>query len=271
MSGFQIASWIGLRLLAAIFLAYMVLPLAAVIPISFSSGTFLRYPLPGFSLRWYDTILAPYPWRFAFFNSLWIALATTGLATVLGTLCAYGFTSSEFRFKALLMALITSPLVVPVVITALAAYFFMAEAGLLGSFTAIILAHTVVSVPFVFITVTASLQGFDRALVRAAMSLGATPLQAFWSTALPLNLPGIFAGAVFAFVTSFDDVVIALFLASPAQQTLPRQLFSDLREHMDPSLVAVATLLTGISLVFYAVVHVLRSWGLRRRGEAGPA
>jgi putative spermidine/putrescine transport system permease protein len=205
---------------------------------------------------------------FALKNSLIIALATTAFSTVLGTLAAYGLTSVEFRFKRFLMALFTCPLMVPVVITALGAYFFMAKLGLLGSYTALILAHTVLAIPFVFITVTATLQGFDRSLVQAAISLGASPLKAFLTTTLPLNLPGIFTGAIFAFIASFDDVVIALFLSSPTQQTLPRQLFGGLRDQMDPSLIAIATLLIVLSLVFFITINLLRRWSQRAHGKS---
>jgi putative spermidine/putrescine transport system permease protein len=246
---------------------YIVAPILVIVPISFSSGSFLNYPLPGFSLKWYATILEPYPWMFALKNSFVIGLATTVIATVLGTLAAYGFSSVEFRLKPLIIAMITCPLVIPVVITALASYFFMARLGLLGSYAAIILSHTVLALPFVFITVTATLQGFDRTVVSAAISLGASPLRAFLTTTLPLNLPGIFAGAVFAFITSFDDVVIALFLASPAQQTLPRQLFGGLRDQMDPSLIAIATLVIAVSVVLFSTIGFLQRWSQQMHGR----
>jgi len=255
------------RLIVGLCILYIVSPILVVVPISFSSGSFLSYPLPGFSLKWYATILEPYPWMFALKNSLVIAFATTVIATVMGTLAAYGFSSIEFRLKPLIIAMITCPLVIPVVITALASYFFMARLGLLGSYAALILSHTVLALPFVFITVTATLQGFDRTVVRAAISLGASPLKAFLTTTLPLNLPGIFAGAVFAFITSFDDVVIALFLASPAQQTLPRQLFGGLRDQMDPSLVAIATLIIAVSVVLFATIGCLQRWSRKVHGR----
>ena len=156
------------------------------------------------------------------------------------------------------MALLISPMMVPWVITALAAYFVFARVGLAGSFTGMILAHTVLAVPFVVITVTATLQGFDRNLVRAAQSLGARPITAFFGVTLPLILPGVVSGAIFAFVTSFDEIVVALFIASPAQFTLPRQLFSGLRDNLDPSIVAIATLLIVVSIALMAVVELLR-------------
>jgi putative spermidine/putrescine transport system permease protein len=267
ISAMQRIWFIGHRLIVGLCILFIVAPILVIVPISFSSGSFLNYPLPGFSLKWYATILEPYPWMFALKNSIVIALATTVIATVLGTFAAYGFSSVEFRFKPLVMAMIMCPLVIPVVIMALASYFFMARLGLLGSYAALILSHTVLAVPFVFITVTATLKGFDRTVVRAAISLGASPLKAFLTTTLPLNLPGIFAGAVFAFITSFDDVVIALFLASPAQQTLPRQLFGGLRDQMDPSLIAIATLVIAVSVVFFATISFLQRWSQQMNVE----
>lgn len=258
--------YFGLRIFVGFCVLFIIAPILVIIPISFSSGSFLNYPLPGLTLKWYATILQPQPWMFALKNSLIVASATTVFATVLGTLAAYGFVNAEFRFKPILMAIFTCPLLIPVVIMALASYFFMARLGLLGSYTALILAHTVLAVPFVFITVTASLQGFDRSIVQAAISLGASPLRAFLTTTLPLNLPGIFSGAIFAFIASFDDVVIALFLASPTQQTLPRQLFGGLRDQMDPSLIAISTLLIALSVTLFTTINILRRWSQRSQG-----
>jgi len=247
---------------------FLLAPIIIIIPISFSSSSLLNYPLPGLSLRWFEVIFTPYPWMLSLRNSVVIASVTTVLATSLGTLAAYGLTSVEFRLKPLLMALLISPMMVPLVITALAAYFLFARIGLAGSFTGMILAHTVLSVPFVVITVTATLQGFDRNLVRAAQSLGAKPITAFFGVTLPLILPGVVSGAIFAFVTSFDEIVVALFIASPAQFTLPRQLFSGLRDNLDPSIVAIATLLIVVSICLMAVVELLR-WRSERLGRPG--
>jgi putative spermidine/putrescine transport system permease protein len=237
---------------------FLIAPIFIIIPISVSSGSLLNYPLPGISLKWFDVIFTPYPWMLALENSLLIASATTVLATILGTLAAYGLTSVEFRWKPLVMALLISPIMVPLVITALGTYFMFARVGLVGTFTGMILAHTVLAVPFVVITVTATLQGFDRNMVRAAQSLGAKPLSAFFGITLPLIMPGVISGAIFAFVTSFDEIVVALFIASPAQFTLPRQLFAGLRDNLDPSIVAIATLLIVVSICLMAVVELLR-------------
>jgi len=238
--------------------AFLVVPIITIIPISFSAGSLLNYPLPGVSMRWFEVVFTPYPWMASLQNSMVIAIATTVLATVLGTLAAYGLTSAEFRFKGLIMGLLLSPMMVPLVITALAVYFAFARVGLIGTFAGMILAHTVLAVPFVVITVTATLQGFDRNLVRAAQSLGASPVTAFFSVTLPMIMPGVVSGAVFAFVTSFDEIVVALFVAGPGQFTLPRQLFAGLRDNLDPSIVAVATLLVVVSVALMAVVELLR-------------
>lgn len=258
------------RLICALVFVFLLAPILVIIPISLSSGSLLNYPLPGISLKWFEVIFTPYPWMLALENSVVIASVTTILATVLGTLAAYGLTSVEFRMKPLLMALLISPMMVPLVITALGAYFLFARVGLAGTFAGMILAHTVLAVPFVVITVTATLQGFDRNMVRAAQSLGAKPLNAFFGITLPLIMPGVISGAIFAFVTSFDEIVVALFIASPAQFTLPRQLFSGLRDNLDPSIVAIATLLIVVSICLMAVVELLR-WRADRLAHAADA
>jgi len=249
---------LGFRLFCALVFVFLVAPIVTIMPISLSAGSLLNYPLPGLSWQWFDVVFTPYPWMTSLQNSLVIAVVTTILATALGTLAAYGLTSAEFRFKPLILGLLLSPMMVPLVITALAVYFAFARVGLIGSFAGMILAHTVLAVPFVVITVSATLQGFDRNLVRAAQSLGATPVRAFFKVTLPLIMPGVVSGAIFAFVTSFDEIVVALFIASPAQFTLPRQLFAGLRDNLDPSIVAVATLLVLVSVALMAVVELLR-------------
>lgn len=255
------------RVICVLVFFFLVAPIIVIIPISVSSSSLLNYPLPGLSWKWFEVIFTPYPWMLSLENSIIIASATTLLATILGTLAAYGLTSAEFRFKPLVMALLLSPMMVPLVITALAAYFVFARVDLSGTFTGMILAHTVLAVPFVVITVTATLQGFDRNMVRAAQSLGARPITAFFGVTLPLIMPGVISGAIFAFVTSFDEIVVALFIASPAQHTLPRQLFSGLRDNLDPSIVAIATLLIAVSVAMMAVVELLR-WRSERLTRA---
>jgi putative spermidine/putrescine transport system permease protein len=236
------------------------------VPLSFSSGTFLTFPLPGVSLRWYQEFFTSAPWQLALRNSLIVASATTVIATVLGTLAALGLTRADFPGKTALTGVIISPMIVPLVIVAVGVYFFYAPLGLTGSLVGLTLAHTALAVPFVVITVTATLQGFDRNQVRAGASLGASPAVVFFRVTLPLILPGVISGALFAFVTSFDEVVVALFVTGPAERTLPRQMFNGIRENISPVIAAAATLLIALSVLLMATVEALRRRNERLRG-----
>jgi putative spermidine/putrescine transport system permease protein len=258
---------IALRVVVAFACAFLILPIIAIIPISFSSGTFLSYPLPGLSLRWYSEVLQPTPWLTALKNSLIVAGAATMLATVLGTMAACGLTLAKFPGRGIVIAIFLSPLIVPPIIIALGVYFLYARIGLSGTFTGLILAHATLGAPFVVLTVMATLQTFDRQLLRASQSCGATPLATFRMITLPIIAPGVLSGAVFAFITSFDEVVVALFVAAPAQFTLPRQLFAGLRDQLEPSIVAVATLLIACTLIFLGVFEALRRRALRSLGK----
>ncbi|MFC3944079.1 MULTISPECIES: ABC transporter permease [Pseudomonas] len=243
-------------------LIFLVVPILVIVPLSFNEGSFLSYPLSGFSLRWYQEFLGSQEWMRALRNSLVIAPAATLLATALGTLAAVGLARGEFRGKGLIMAILISPMIAPVVIIAVALYFFFAQLNLLNSYLGLVLAHAALGVPFVVITVAATLQGYDRNFSRAAASLGATPFMAFRKVMLPLIAPGVISGALFAFATSFDEVVVTLFLASPAQRTLPMQMFGGIRENLNPTIAAAATLMVVAS----AILLLLMEW-LRRRNE----
>ena len=255
-----------LWLICALVLAFLVLPILVIVPLSFSSGTFLTFPLPGFSLRWYEELFTSAPWQLSLRNSLIVAAATTALATVLGTLASLGLARAGFPGKALLMAVLISPMVVPLVIVAVGVYFFFAPLGLTSSLVGLALAHTALAVPFVVITVSATLQGLDPNQARAAASLGASPAVAFFRVTLPLILPGIVSGALFAFVTSFDEVVVALFVTGPAERTLPRQMFNGIRENISPVIAAAATLLIALSVALMATIEWLRRRNERLRG-----
>ncbi|AEF23889.1 ABC transporter permease [Pseudomonas fulva] len=258
MSPVERAWYYGLRLLCGLVLLFLVLPILVIVPLSFNSGTFLIYPMQGFSLRWYEDFFGSAGWMRALKNSMIIAPAATVLAMVLGTLAAIGLTRAEFRGKALLMSLLISPMVVPVVIVGVASYLFFAPLGLANGYLSLIVVHAVLGVPFVIITVSATLQGFNYNLVRAAASLGASPITAFRRVTLPLIAPGVISGALFAFATSFDEVVVTLFLAGPEQVTLPRQMFSGIRENLSPTIAAAATLLIGFSVLLLLVLEWLR-------------
>jgi putative spermidine/putrescine transport system permease protein len=247
-------------------LGFLVLPILVIVPLSFSAGTFLTLPLPGLSLRWYEALAGSDPWLNALKNSFIVGIATTVLATGLGTLASLGLVRARFPGKALLMALLISPMIVPVVIIAAGAYFFYASLGLTGSLLGLTLAHTTLATPFVVISVTAALQGFDSSLSRAGASLGASPARVFFDVTLPLIGPGVFSGALFAFITSFDEVVVALFLTGPAQRTLPRQMFDGIRENISPMITAVATLLILLSVMLMTAMELLRRRSNRLRG-----
>lgn len=254
------------RALCALILLFLVAPILVIIPLSFSSEPYFVYPLPGVSLRWYEDFFSSVRWQEAVRNSALIALCTTLLSTTLGTLAALGLSRPTMPFRNVLMALLISPMVVPVIITAVGVYFFYAMTGLVNTFTGIILAHTALASPFVVITVTATLTGIDASLIRAAASLGADPVSAFFKVTLPLILPGLISGALFAFVTSFDEVVVVLFIAGPEQRTLPKQMFSGIREQISPTITAAATLLIILSVALLAVVELLRRRSERLRG-----
>ena len=258
--------YVAFRIICALGFLFLLGPILAVLPISFSSSSFLSYPIPSLSMKSYKALFVPYPWIMCFKNSLIVASSTTVLSMILGTLAAYGLTMADFRFKSILIGLMISPLVVPVVITALATYLFLGSIGMVGTYLGLIVVHTALAVPFVLVTVMATLQGFDINLIRAGASLGARPHNVFLQITLPLILPGVLSGAAFAFITSFDEIVVAMFIAGPSQITLPRQLFAGLRDHLDPSIVAVAALLIAISITFMGVIELLHWRNERLQG-----
>jgi putative spermidine/putrescine transport system permease protein len=252
----------GLAVLTALVLFFLVVPILIIVPLSFSSGAFFFYPLPGFSLRWYQDFFTSTFWLPSVWNSLIVGVSATLLATLLGTLAALGRWRARFPGQGLILALLISPMVVPVIIVAVGVYFAFAPLGLNDGYAGLILAHTSLAVPFVVITVLATLSGFDRTLLRAASSLGAPPLTSFRRVMLPLILPGVVSGAVFAFAASFDEVVVALLIAGPGQRTLPRQMFSGINENISLTITAAATMLIAISVTFMVLV----AW-LQRRTE----
>ncbi|CAD6517593.1 ABC transporter permease [Paraburkholderia sabiae] len=252
-----------LRGLAVLTLLYLILPVLAIVPLSFSSSTFLVYPIPGWSMRWYQNLIASDEWRMAAKNSFIVAPSATVLATVLGTLAAIGLTKANFKGKALLMAILISPMIVPVVVVGVGMYLFFAPLGLANTYIGLIMAHASLGVPFVVTTVAATLQGFNYNLVRASLSLGASPVKTFFSITLPVIAPGVISGALFAFATSFDEVVVTLFLAGADQTTLPRQMFTGIRENISPTIAALATIL----IVFSTCLLLALEW-LRGRNAA---
>lgn len=261
------AARVGLSVLSAFVLAFLVLPILAIVPLSFNSSSFLAYPLAGFSLRWYEELIGSSGWTSALRNSVLVATATTALATPLGTLAALGLTRLSSSLKPLLIALLLAPMFVPVIIVAVASYFLYAQLGLAHSVAGLVLGHTVLATPFVVLVVHASLQGFDATLLRAGASLGARPASVVRSVLLPLIAPGMFAAAIFAFTTSFDEIVMAMLLAGVEQKTLPLKMFEGVRDHISPAITAAATLLVLTSIVLLGVVEALRRQRARLFGR----
>lgn len=237
------AGWWALRLFCTAVLVYLLAPILAIMPLSFSASSFLAYPMPGWSLQWYDNLFTSDEWARAAKNSFIVAPAATLIATVLGTLTAVGLARVNFPGKGLLMSVLIAPMVVPIVVVGVACYLFFARIGLSDTYTGLIVVHAALGAPFVVTTVLATLQGFNHNLVRASLSLGAGPVQTFFRVTLPVIAPGVISGALFAFATSFDEVVVTLFIAGPDQVTLPRQMFTGIRENINPTIAAVATLL----------------------------
>ena len=199
-------------------------------------------------------------------NSFFIGICATLLSTALGTLAAIGLSRDEMPYRRLIMSILISPMIVPLVITAAGMFFFYSKVQLSQTYLGVIMAHAVLGTPFVIITVTATLVGFDKSLVRAANSLGAGPITTFFKVQMPLIIPGVISGGLFAFITSFDEVVAVLFLASPEQRTIPRQMWSGIREQISPTILAVATLLVILSVILLTVIELLRRRSDRLRG-----
>ena len=290
-----------LVLCTAIFI-FLIAPILVVIPLSFNAEPYftfteamLRFDPAGYSLRWYDALLtlgmlAPDAardnawWSDMWANSTWIRAAknsiiigfwSTILATVLGTLAALGLSRPEMPYRRVVMAILISPMIVPIIIIATGLFFFYSNpcsiigtqcGRLTSTYLGVILAHTTLGIPFVIITVTATMSGFDQSLIRAAASLGANPRVTFFKVIMPLILPGVVSGALFAFVTSFDEVVAVLFIAGPDQQTIPRQMWNGIREAISPAILAVATILVIISIALLATVELLRRRSEKLRG-----
>ncbi|AZO47619.1 MAG: ABC transporter permease subunit [Mesorhizobium sp.] len=252
----------------ALVILFLLVPILIPVPLSFNSGAFFIFPLEGLSTRWYEMVLGTQRWQSAIGNSLIVAFGTTLIATTLGTLTAIALSDEKFPGRRIVMPLLLSPLIVPVVITAVGSYLFYARIGLASTYAGIILAHTALASPFVVVTVAASLTGFDRNLMRAAAISGAKPLTAFFRVMLPLILPGVLSGAAFAFVTSFDEVVVVQFLASAGQRTMPLEMFIGLREKLSPAITAAATLMMALSIVLLVVANLLARRGQKRPGAA---
>ena len=267
---------------------FLIAPLVAIIPISFSKSPFMLFtegmlawpPDPeAWSFRWYrymvgiceDKVLTTpcgNKWMRGTVNSFFIGSISTLLATALGTLAALGLSRPHMPYKGLIMSILISPMIVPLIITAAGMFFFYAKINLVYTFTGIILAHVALSTPFVVITVTATLVGFDTNMTKASQSLGARPMRTFFKVIMPLILPGVISGALFAFITSFDEVVIVMFMASLDQLTIPKQMWAGIRQEISPVILCMATCLVALSIFLLTTVELLRRRSEKMRGIA---
>jgi putative spermidine/putrescine transport system permease protein len=261
------------RVIVGLIFFFLIAPILVIIPLSFNAEDFFTYT-PGmlaldpdaYSLKHYRDFLTNSDWQQALRNSVSIAPLATILSVSLGTLAAIGLSQSHVPFRRAIMAILISPMIVPLIISAAGMYFFYSRVGLQGTYVGVVLAHAALGIPFVIITVTATLVGFDRSLTRAAANLGADPVRTFFKVQMPLILPGVIAGGLFAFITSFDEVVVVLFVGSAQQKTLPWQMFIGLREQISPTILAVATILVVISIMLLTTVELLRRRSERLRG-----
>ena len=242
--------------------AFLLGPILAILPLAFTSGVFLTYPVPSFSLRWFAELADSAMWSRSIINSLVIGTAATLLSVILGTLAAMGLRGNVLPLGVLMRAVFLLPMVVPAVVLGVGLQMFMGRIGLASSYLGVIIAHAMMCTPFVIISVSAALNGVNPSLERAAASMGAGTFTVFRRVTAPLAMPGIATGAVFAFATSLDEVVLTLFVAGPEQRTLARQMFSSIRENISPAVAAAAVLLITGTLLLLALVAVLR----RRRG-----
>ena len=248
---------------------FLLAPLLAIMPLAFTSSVFLTYPLPGVSLRWFDELLTADAWRRAIGNTLVMSVGTALLATVLGTLAALGL-RGKLPLGGVFRTLFLLPMVVPAVVLGVGMQLLFGRMGISNTYLGVIVAHTVVAVPFVLVSVSGALAGIDPRVERAALSLGAPPVTVFWRVTLPLAAPGVVSGAVLAFATSLDEVVLTLFVAGPNQRTLARQMFSTIRETISPAIAAAAFVFILGTLVLAALVLLLRRRTATRMKTAAP-
>ncbi|NRB16905.1 MAG: ABC transporter permease [Rhodobacteraceae bacterium] len=261
------------RVICGAIFTFLITPILVVMPLSFNAQDFftftpemLRFDPAGYSLKHYRDFFGNQAWQDALWNSIRIAPMATVLSVTFGTLAAIGLSQPHVPFRRAIMAILISPMIVPLIISAAGMYFFYSRIGLQGTYMGVVMAHAALGIPFVIITVTATLVGFDRSLTRAAANMGADPVTTFFRVQMPLILPGVVSGGLFAFITSFDEVVVVMFVGSAGQKTLPWQMFIGLREQLSPTILAVATILVGISVLLLATLELLRRRSERLRG-----
>jgi putative spermidine/putrescine transport system permease protein len=261
------------RIICGLIFLFLIFPILVIIPLSFNQQPYFSFTTEmlhldpaAYTTKWYQEFFTSLNWQGAVRNSFIIAIFSTIISTFLGTLAALGLSRPDFPYKTAIMGLLISPMVVPLIISAAGMFFFYSRIGLQGTHVGVILAHAALATPFVVITVTATLTGFDHSLTRAAASLGSSPTRTFFQITVPLITPGVISGALFAFITSFDEVIVVLFVGSYKQRTIPWQMFSGIREEISPTILAVATILITFSICLLITIELIRRRGERLRG-----
>lgn len=249
---------IALTVFSAAVLLFLVAPVLIVIPMSFSAAQYLTFPPPGLSLQWYENFFSRQDWTTSALRSLQVAVVVMVLATVLGVAASLALVRGSFRGKELINSIVVAPMVVPGIIVAIGVYQIFVSMHLVQSFVGLVVAHTILAVPYVIVNVSATLRGFDVRLEHAAANLGANRLLVLRYVTLPLIAPGIFAGALFAFIISFDELIVALFIAGTTSRTLPMRMFEGLRSEIDPTIAAVSSMLIVVSIVVLLSSELLR-------------
>lgn len=246
-------------------LLFLMLPTFIVIPMSFSSASYLTFPPPDFSLQWYQKFFSDSQWMESLFLSIKVGFVTMILATILGTLASITLVRSNSKWSSFLYYLTVMPMIVPLIIIAIMIYSFYIRVNLQGTFIGLVVAHTIVAIPFVITVVSGSLRGFDIRIEQAAISLGAHPLKAFMKITVPILSPSLISGALFAFITSFDELIISIFISDTFTKTLPVKMWEGVRLEIDPVLTAIASILILISIALFIAIEFLK-WFSKRRG-----
>lgn len=257
MSKLPLSMRIAANSAASLVLAFLVLPILVVVPASFNKASFIYLPPKAYSGVWYERFLADGEWRTSLVNSLEVAMLATAIAVVLGTLAAIGLRRIGGQARIWLIALFLAPMIVPVIVTAVAMYRSALDVGLNGTILGMALGHTVLALPFVVINVAIALRAVDDNWLRAAAGLGAAPWTIFRTVTLPTIMPGITGGAIFSFITSFDEVIIAVFLAGYANKTLPVKIWEAIRLEFTPVIAVAATVMIALAILLFAVAQML--------------
>ncbi|HWQ42576.1 MAG TPA: ABC transporter permease [Desulfosporosinus sp.] len=252
-------------IVASLVLVYLMLPTFIIIPMSFSSASYMQFPPPGFSLRWYEAFFSDSLWMNSFFLSLKLGVVTMIVSTILGTLASVTLARTRSKWNDLFYSVLLTPMIVPLIIIAVVIYGFFTRLHLQGSFLGLVIAHTIVAIPYVITVVLGALRGFDIFIEQAAVSLGAHPFKAFIKITVPIISPALLSGALFAFIASFDELIVALFVSNTFTKTLPVKMWEGMRLEIDPTMTAVASVLITISIALLLSVELLKSFGKQKK------